>query len=80
MYILFFTLVRSKSEYASVVSNSITSNDANELERIQKFEALCFNRFFLQVHYSYPYVLEQLKLHTLHNSITSMRSSLFKFI
>jgi hypothetical protein len=29
-------------------------SDANKLERIpQKFAALCFNRFFPQVHYSY---------------------------
>jgi hypothetical protein len=53
-------------EYASVVWNSITSTDANKLERIQqKFAALCFNRFFPQFDYIYALALEQLKLHTL---------------
>ncbi|PNF19262.1 hypothetical protein B7P43_G08007 [Cryptotermes secundus] len=66
MFILYFTLVRSKVEYASVVWNSITSTDANKLERIQqKFTALCFKRFFPQVDYRYDFALEQLKLHTL---------------
>jgi hypothetical protein len=33
-------------EYASIVWNSITSTDANRLERIQqRFAALCFNSF-----------------------------------
>jgi hypothetical protein len=39
---------------------------ANKLERIQqKSSALGFNRFFPHVHYSYTYVLEQLKLQAL---------------
>jgi hypothetical protein len=67
MYVLYFTLVRSKPEYASLAWNSITSTDANKLERVQqKFAALCYNSFFLQVYYShYSTVYEQLKLHTL---------------
>jgi hypothetical protein len=66
MSILYFTLVRSKVEYASVVRDSITSTDANKLESIQqKFLALCFNRFFPQFDYSYALALEQLKLNSL---------------
>jgi hypothetical protein len=39
------------------------STDANELERIQqRFASPCCNRFFLQVHYSYPLALEQIKI------------------
>jgi hypothetical protein len=42
------------------------STDANRLERIQqRVAALCFNRFFPEVNYSYSLALEQLKLHTL---------------
>jgi hypothetical protein len=52
---------------ASVYWNSLTSPDANKLERIQQeFAALCFRRFLPRVHYSHTSGLEQLKLHTLH--------------
>jgi hypothetical protein len=45
------------------------SNDANKLERIQqRFAALCFNRFFPQVHYRYSLALVEFKLHTLRMS------------
>jgi len=44
---LYFTVVRPKLEYASVIRNSITSADANKLEGIQrKFPAQFYNRFF----------------------------------
>jgi hypothetical protein len=42
------------------------STDANKLERIQQgFAALCFNRFFLQVHYCRSLASEELRLHAL---------------
>jgi hypothetical protein len=67
MLTLYIALVRCKLEYASVVWNSITSTDANKLERIQqRFAAHCFNRFFPGAHYCYSLALEELKLHTLH--------------
>jgi hypothetical protein len=66
MITLYTTLVRPKLEYASVVWNSITSTDADKLERIQqRFAALCFNRFFPTVQFHYSPALEELKLHTL---------------
>jgi hypothetical protein len=49
LYVLdsYFTLVRFKLEYASVVANSITSTDENKLQRIQqKVVSVCFCRFF----------------------------------
>jgi hypothetical protein len=43
------------------------STYANKLERIQqRFVALCFNRFFPQIHYCYFLDLEELKMYTLH--------------
>jgi hypothetical protein len=67
LYALYFTSVRSKLEYASVVWNSITSTDANKLERIQqKFASVCFYRFFPpHVPYSYTLDLEKLSLSSL---------------
>jgi hypothetical protein len=48
LYMLCFTLVRSKLEYISVVWNSVMTTDANKLEHIQqKFTTLRYNRFLL---------------------------------
>jgi hypothetical protein len=53
-------------EYASVVCNSITSTDANKLERIQqKFTSVCFYSFFPHVPYIYTDALEKLHMQTL---------------
>jgi hypothetical protein len=53
-------------EYASVVWNSITSTDANKLERIQqKFTSVCFYHFYPHVAYNYTVALEKLGLHSL---------------
>jgi hypothetical protein len=66
LYVLYFTLVRSRLEYASVVWNSITSTGANKLERIkQEFASGCFCRFCPNVPYSYSFALEKLSLHFL---------------
>jgi hypothetical protein len=56
-----------RSDRVSFVAwNSITSTDASKLESIQrKFLALCQNRFFPQIHYSYVNALEHLNFHTL---------------
>ncbi|PNF38213.1 hypothetical protein B7P43_G13470 [Cryptotermes secundus] len=66
LYVRYFTLVRPKLEYASVVWNSITSTDANKLERIQqKFASVCFYRLFPRISYTYTYALEKLSLQSL---------------
>jgi hypothetical protein len=65
MFVLYFTSVRSKLEYASEVWNSITSTDANKLEPIQqKFASVCFYRFLPHVPYIYTNDLAKLNLQT----------------
>jgi hypothetical protein len=58
---LYFTSVKSQLEHASVVCNYISTTDDNKLERIlQKFEALCYNRFLPRVYYENANALERL--------------------
>jgi hypothetical protein len=46
VYVLYFTLVKSKLECTSVVWNAITSTDDKKLEHFQrKFPSACFYRF-----------------------------------
>jgi hypothetical protein len=53
-------------EYASVVWNSISSTDANKLERIQqKFASVCFYRFSPPIPYTYIDAIEKLSLQSL---------------
>lgn len=65
LYTLYYTLIDPKLEYATLVWNSITSTDADKLERTQqKLAALCLLRLS-----TYPpelcFVLEYVKLDTL---------------
>jgi hypothetical protein len=79
--ISYFTSVRSKLEYASVIWNSIRSADTNRLKRTQQtFAALCFKGFFPQVHYSLSYALAQLNLTPfIRGGAISIYLSSFKF-
>jgi hypothetical protein len=70
LYVLYFTLIRSKLEYASVVWNCITSTDVSKLERIQqKIASVCFYSLFLYVPDSHIFSLEKLSLHHLRKRI-----------
>ena len=62
---LYYTSVRPKLEYASVVWNSVTLLDACKMVRILwKFISLCHHRFLSYLDYSCGNVLNCLKLHT----------------
>jgi hypothetical protein len=64
LYVLYFTLVWPRLEYACVAWNSVTSTDANKLERIQqKFTSVCFYRFYPHAAYNYTVALDKLGLH-----------------
>jgi hypothetical protein len=61
--------LRAKLEDASIVWNSITTTDANILERTQqKYAALCYNRFLPHVYLCESSSLEYLELHALRKS------------
>jgi hypothetical protein len=66
LLILFFALVRSKLEYASVAWNSVTATDSNKLERVQKKCCPLPQKIFYDIEYHYDITLEQLNLQTLH--------------
>jgi hypothetical protein len=56
---MYFALVRSKPEYASVAWNSITFTDSNKLERAQKtLQPFATKYFFQDVEYHYDNILE----------------------
>lgn len=64
---LYFTLYRSKSEYASEISNSVMYTDANRFELIQqKLASGCFCPFSFYVPYSYIDAVENSSLYSLY--------------
>jgi hypothetical protein len=66
LLVLFFVLVRSKLEYASIAWNSVTITDSNKLERVQKNCCPLPQKIFYDVQYHYDIILEKLNLQTLH--------------
>jgi hypothetical protein len=83
VYIIFYPSY-VKCKYASVVWNSITSTDANKLERFQQqFSILCLNCFCPPVHYSCAYALGQLNCSSYEKEVSSwcaLPCSKFTFI
>jgi hypothetical protein len=67
LLMLYFALVRSTLEYASVAWNSVMITNSNKLVQIRrKFAALCHNRFFQDIQCHCDKLLEKLNLQTLH--------------
>jgi hypothetical protein len=53
LMVLYFALLSSKFDNASVARNSVNSTDARNLERVQrKVLAPFFNSFCIQIHYN----------------------------
>lgn len=68
LYVLYFTLLRFRLEYAVVVWNSVMSTDANKLEHIQqKLHPSVFMIISPHVPYAYTIVLKW-SLHSLNKS------------
>jgi hypothetical protein len=66
LLVLYSTLVRSKTEYAYVVWNSITITDSAKLEKIQR-KFVRYTRFFNGMYdYKYEDILVRLNFLTLH--------------
>jgi hypothetical protein len=55
---VYFASVRSKLEYISHASNSVTITDSSKLQRMYKFASLSHSRFFQDVLPSFPTALQ----------------------
>jgi hypothetical protein len=68
LLMVYFALIRSELEYASVAWNFVTITGPSKLESTQrKFAALYHYRFFQAMEYHYDHLLERLNLLALHN-------------
>jgi hypothetical protein len=67
LLMLYFALLRSKLDFASVTWNCVTITGSNKHEHIQwKFEALCHNRILQDIQYHSDPFLEKLNLQIVH--------------